>query len=236
MKMFPMVALLVAGMACHPLADAAPKKRTAGQNRIGPYLFGMAGMTRYSGNHEEQEQLMRDILTANDLPYQNLDADTDDTDLGYQVGGGYRFTRYFAAEIAFAQFGGLTTTASAEVDYPGDEAGFEASELELTFDAGGPVFSAIGILPINERFEAYGRLGFVFASFKRGFTSRVNGQTLGGSSRSDSQEPVYGAGFAWNISKVYSLRAEYEVINDMGDTGAGTEDLKIMGLQFSMRF
>ena len=179
---------------------------------------------------------MRDILTANDLPFENLVAATDDTDLGYQVGIGYRFTRYFAAEMAFTQFGELITSASADVDYPQDDVGFEPSELELTFDTGGPVFSAVGILPINERFEAYARVGFIFASFKRSFVSRVNGQTLGGSARSDSQKPVYGAGLTWNINKVYSLRAEYEVINDIGDTGVGTEDLRVMGVQFSMRF
>jgi len=236
MKMFPVIALVVVGMACGSLAEAAPKKRTAGQNRVGPYLFGMAGMTTYSGSHEEQEQLMRDILTANDLPFENLVSTTDDTDIGYQVGVGYRFSRYFAAEMAFTQFGELTTNASADVDYPQDDAGFVPSELELAFDTGGPVFSAIGILPINERFEVYGRVGLVLASFKRTFTSRVNGQTLSGSARSDLQKPAYGVGLTWNLNKVYSLRAEYEVINDIGDNGVDSQDLRIMGVQFSMRF
>jgi len=236
MKMFPVIALVAASLACASLAEAAPKKRSAGQNRVGPYVFGLAGVTTYSGSHDEQEQIMRDILTANDLPFQNLVSSTDDSDIGFQVGAGYRFGRYFAAEMAFAQFGELSTTASAEVDYPQDEAGFEPSDLELKYDTGGPVFSAIGIFPFNEHFEIYGRVGLVFASFKRSFSSTVNGQTLSGSARSDSQKPVYGAGLAWNINKVYSLRAEYEVINEIGDTGVGTEDLKIMGMQFSMRF
>ena len=234
MKMFPVIALMAVGLACGPLAEAAPKKRV--DNRAGPYVFGMAGMTTYSGSHEELEQVMRDILTANELPFQNLVSTTDDSDIGFQVGAGYRFGRYFAAELSFAQFGELVTSASAEVDYPQDEAGFEPSELELGYDTGGPVFSAIGILPINQHFEVFGRLGLIFASFKRSFSSTVNGQTLSGSARSDLQKPVYGAGFAWNINKVYSLRAEYQVINDIGDSGAGTEDLKTMGLQFSMRF
>jgi opacity protein-like surface antigen len=236
MKMFAVIALVVIGLACQPLAEAAPKKRTSSQNRVGPYVFGMAGMTSYSGSHDDLEQQMRDILTANELPFQNLVSTTDDSDIGYQIGAGYRFMRYFAAELAFAQFGELTTTASAEVDYPQDETGFEPSDLELSYETGGPVFSAIGILPINDRVEVYGRLGLVFASFKRSFASRVNGQTLSGSARSDSQNTVYGAGLSWNINKVYALRAEYEVIKDIGDTGVGTEDLEIMGLQFSMRF
>jgi len=235
MKKFPVIVLLLVAMACSSLAEAAPKKRP-GQNRVGPYVFALVGMTTYTGNHEDEEQLLRDVLTNNELPFQNLDSSTDDTDIGYQVGAGYRFTRFFAAEVAFAQFGQLSTTAHAEIDYPQDDEGFLPSDLELTFKAGGPVFSAIGILPISEHFEAYARLGLVFASFERGFTSRVNDQTLSGSARSDSQKPVYGAGLTWNISKAYSLRAEYEVIKEMGDDGAGTEDLGIMGLQFSMRF
>ena len=82
----------------------------------------------------------------------------------------------------------------------------------------------------------FARAGYFFSSFTRGFSSRVNGQTLSGSARSDDQVPVYGAGAAWNINKVYSLRAEYQVIKDVGDAGSGQQDMNFMGLQFSMRF
>src|SRR3982750_722825 len=132
MKKFPVMALVALGVCCASLADAAPKRK-AGQNRVGPYAAGTAGMTVYGNSHAEEEQQLRDVLSANDIPQQNLVSSTDDSDVGFQVSFGYRFNRYFAAEFAFAQFGELSTTASADLDFPDDNAGFVPAELELTF-------------------------------------------------------------------------------------------------------
>src|SRR4051812_34614440 len=224
MKKILVIALVAVGVCCASLAHAAPKRK-AGQNRVGPYATGAVGMTVYGGDHADEEQILRDILSANEIPQQNLVSSTDDSDVGFQVSVGYRFNRYFAAEISFAQFGELSTTASADLDFPDDNVGFQPADLELTFKTAGPIFSALGILPINEHFELFARAGLFFSSFTRGFTSRINGQTLSGSARSDDQRPVYGAGAAWNISKVYSLRAEYQVINGIGDANVSRQDV-----------
>jgi opacity protein-like surface antigen len=234
MNKISVVALGVLGLCCASLADAAPKRK-AGQNRVGPYGFGIAGMTTYGGSHADEEQLLRDILTANEVDYQNLASSTDDSDIGYAIGAGYRFSRFFAAEISFAQYGEMSTKASAELDF-GDGDGFQPADLQLTFKNGGPIFSAIGILPLNERFELFARAGLMFSSFERRIVWHVNGQTLSGNARSDDQFPVYGAGASWNINKVYSLRAEYQLLSDVGDAGVGKQDVSFYGLQFSMRF
>ncbi|HET7812009.1 MAG TPA: outer membrane beta-barrel protein [Steroidobacteraceae bacterium] len=234
MNKFPVLSLVVLGLCCASLADAAPKRK-AGQNREGPYAFGVAGMTLYGGSHAGEEQLLRDILTDNGVDYQNLTSSTDDSDLGYGIGVGYRFSRFFAAEITFAQYGEMSTEASAELDF-GEGEGFQPADLELTVKNSGPVFSAVGILPLNEHFELFARAGLMFSSFSRGIVWHINGQNLSGTARSDDQVPVYGVGASWNISKVYSLRAEYQLMSDVGDDGFGAQDVNFAGVQFSMRF
>ena len=49
----------------------------------------------------------------------------------------------------------------------GEGDGFVPASVSLTFSAGGPMLSAIGILPIGEKFELYGRLGYLFTSAER---------------------------------------------------------------------
>jgi outer membrane autotransporter protein len=100
------------------------------------------------------------------------------------------------------------------------------------------VFSAIGILPIGEHFEAYGRLGYLFASTEREFVLRVDGQTAGTlTAKGDSQNVVYGLGVSWHINQVYSIRAEYQQIDEVGQVSrTGTEDLATMNLGLIMRF
>jgi len=236
MKKITVVLLVVLGVAFAGFSQAAtPKKRTRNANRIGPYAGALIGYSQYSGNQDENEQNLIDILVNTGNPYENLSSSTEDNDLGYQALFGYRFHRFFGAELALAQFGELKSTAKADMDF-GD--GFVPTSVSLTFRAGGPMLSAIGILPIGEKFEFYGRLGYLFASSERELTSRVDGQSGGfGSAKGDSQIPVYGIGFSWHINQVYSIRGEYQQLDQLGqENRTGAEDLTVMGLGLVVRF
>ena len=96
----------------------------------------------------------------------------------------------------------------------------------------------IGILPVSNDFEFYARVGLLFASVEREFTSQVSGVSgVTGSAKGDSQNPVYGLGASWNINQVYSIRAEYQKLSNIGQSSrTGTEDLNVMNLGFMMRF
>jgi hypothetical protein len=235
MKKTPVIALAVLCVAFAGLAEAAPKKRTRNQNRIGPYGSVQIGQTSYTENQDGNVETLLEILEVNGIEFQNLEIETEDSDIGYELAFGYRFHRYFAAEISLAQFGELSNKATGDLDSGGV---LEPASGELTFNALGPVFSAIGILPIGEHFEAYGRLGYLFASTEREFVLRVDGQTAGTlTAKGDSQNVVYGLGVSWHINQVYSIRAEYQQIDEVGQVSrTGTEDLATMNLGLIMRF
>jgi hypothetical protein len=236
MKKITVVLLVVLGVGFAGFSEAAtPKKRTRNANRIGPYAGALIGYSKFSGNQDANEQNLIDILVNTGNPYENLSSSTEDSDLGYQALFGYRFHRFFGAELALAQFGELKSTAKADMDF-GD--GFVPASVSLTFRAGGPMLSAIGILPLGEKFEFYGRLGYLFASSERELTSRVDGQSGGfGSAKGDSQIPVYGIGFSWHINQVYSIRGEYQQLDQVGqENRTGAEDVTVMGLGLVVRF
>ena len=238
MKKTAVILLVVLSVGFAGFTGAAtPKKRTRNANRIGPYAGALIGYTKFSGNQDENEQNLVDILDNSQYPYQNLATGTEHSDLGYQALFGYRFHRFFSAELGLAQFGQLKSTLKADVDF-GDGNGFVPSSISLTFTAGGPMLSAIGILPIGEKFEFFGRLGYLFTSAERTLSSKANGQSGSfGSAKGDSQNPVYGIGFAWHINQVYTIRGEYQRLDQLGqENRTGAEDLTVKSVGLIIRF
>jgi opacity protein-like surface antigen len=236
MKKVSVIVLVVVGLAFSAYADAAhPKRRTRNANRIGPYAGAMVAQSRYTGDHGQDEQDLND--TFNGRPTQDLSIGTKDKDLGYAAQFGYRFSRYIAAEFELAQYGELRSHARASVDF-GNGAGFLPVSIDLKFHGGGPKLSVIGILPCGDKFELYGQVGMLFASSERQLIIKVNNQSNSfGSVKGDSSEVVYGAGAAWHINQMYTIRLGYERINDLGDPNkTGTEDLTNIALGLIVRF
>jgi hypothetical protein len=195
-------------------------------------------MTQYNGDHSADEQSLMTILDNSGYPFQNASTKTEDSDIGYQVTFGYRFHRFIAAEIGLVQYGSLKTSLYSDVDVSGSGT-YVPVGLHYNFHVGGPLMSAIGTLPLNDHFELYGRVGVLFASAEREFTSKVNGQSgVSSTGRGDSQNLVYGAGAGWNINQMYTVRAEYQVINGVGegDRTGGEEDLRNFSLGLVVRF
>jgi opacity protein-like surface antigen len=240
MKKIPVIVLVVLGLAFAGMAEAAkPKKRTRNQNRIGPYVVGVVGMSTYGGDQTSEEASLIDIIADTELPIENERVSTDDTDIGYLASFGYRFSRFFAGELGLAQYGALESRLDVDVDLDGDNQGPVPATLKYTFNVGGPLISALGILPVGgDKLEVFGRVGYLFASVEREFSSRVDNQRgLSQSAKGDSQVLVYGAGANWNINQMYTIRAEYQVINDVGqENRTGTEDLNSVFIGLSVRF
>jgi hypothetical protein len=238
MRKVAVIVLVVLGVAFAGLAEAAPKKRTRNQNRIGPYAAAFVGLTSYTGDQRDNEQTLQGILSDNNIPFQNVVASTDDSDFGYQLTFGYRFHRFIAAELGLVQYGKLVSSANGDLDFPDDGQGFLPANVELSFSVGGPLFSVLGLLPLNDKLELYGRVGYLFASSEREFSSRVNGENgVTGSAKGDSQNLVYGAGVTWNINQMYSARGEYQILDGVGDKSRnGTEDLNVWSLGVIVRF
>src|SRR5687768_13278763 len=99
MKKIPVIALMVVSLMFAGFAEAAkPKKRSRNANRVGAYGTASIGNTTFNGNHDQNEQDLVDFLNNQGLPVRGVTSDTDDSDIGYQLGFGFRFSRYFAAE------------------------------------------------------------------------------------------------------------------------------------------
>jgi OOP family OmpA-OmpF porin len=142
----------------------------------------------------------------------------DDTDTGWKLFGGYRFTQYVAIEAGYVDFG----------EYSGSSGGISASA-----EATGVTAHVVGTLPLHDRFSLIGRLGTIYSDVD------VKASGFGITIREDDQSFAFAAGVGAevNITDQFSLRAEYELFKDVGDDNStGEDDVYLASLSAVFRF
>ena len=101
----------------------------------------------------------------------------------YHVLGGYKFNRHFAVEGQYGGVGKVTTTTGGSA---------KANATSLT---------AVGILPVNDRFSFYGKAGYAHTR------TSTSGFGANGASRN---APTYGVGMQYNISPMWGVRLGWD--------------------------
>ena len=111
----------------------------------------------------------------------------DDSDTGWKIFGGYQLTENFAAEGAWVDLGEVSATG------PGGSAGIEID---------GVMIDAKGILPINDQFGVFGKLGFIM----------WNADGTGGISGTDDDgtDLAYGLGAHYMFNEQLGIVGEWE--------------------------
>ncbi|HVS26193.1 MAG TPA: OmpA family protein [Burkholderiales bacterium] len=136
----------------------------------------------------------------------------DDRDFGYKLFGGYQFIKYFALEGGYfdlGKFGFKATTVP-----PGTLSG--------NINLKGLNLDAVGILPITEKFSAFGRFGVQYARAKDSFagTGAVVVANLNPSRRATNYKFGLGLQYAFTESLGMRVEAERYRINDaVGNRG-----------------
>ena len=136
--------------------------------------------------------------------------DFDDEDTGFKAFGGYQFHTNFAVEANYTVFGDTEDTIIG-------------IDTEVEFDSFG--ISLVGIAPISDRFDLFGKLGFAY------WDARVKASGLG-SDDEDGTDLAYGLGARFNFNETVSARVEYEGI-DVDDLD--TADFISMGVEFNFQ-
>lgn len=149
---------------------------------------------------------------------------TDDrTDTGYKLYGGYRFHRYFAVEGGYFNLGKFDFTATT----------VPAGTLTGNIKVQGLNLDLVGILPISDRFSAFGRIGVANARTKDSF-SGTGAAAAFSTSRSERDTNLkVGLGLQYDFTYNLGMRLEAERyrIND-AVSARGNIDLISIGLVY----
>lgn len=116
----------------------------------------------------------------------------EDTDTAWKVLGGYRFNRYVAAEATYVDWGEVTASFTS---------GPRAAAKQHSYG-----LAVVGTLPLGERFELFGKAGFLMTQQQTTSANVPNPRTVD----RDESELHYGLGARVLFSKSWALRGEWE--------------------------
>lgn len=146
----------------------------------------------------------------------------DDKDTTWKAFVGYNFSRYFAAEFGYVDFGEFTASGTAGV-LPAS-ASVEAQALELV---------AIGSIPLSPQFAAYVKGGV----YRWDADSRVSIGPASAATGDDGTDWTIGAGLKWDFTRNVGARLEYQRYNNVGNAGStGNSDIDQWTIGVMFRF
>jgi opacity protein-like surface antigen len=146
---------------------------------------------------------------------------------------------YFAVEGQYLELGEAKYSANGDLFDEFDETFLATANVDATIDSSGFALSVLGILPIQEVWEVYARLGMYFGDTEADFSVTVDdGLEVVRESMSESkseEEFFYGIGGGYTFNETWNVRVEYTIFQDIGDedlTGETDLDRFVIGLNY----
>lgn len=153
---------------------------------------------------------------------------SDDSGSGYhwRLQGGYRFNPNFALEGGYIDFGKADYTAS-----------YSGGSAEGSLKAGGVDLAALLLLPLNDGFTVFGKLGAVAAKVDSSLTAGAPATLASGSESVHVYEPLVGVGALYKASDKIDLRADYDYVAGLGKSSkTGKLDANMFSLGIAYNF
>ena len=178
----------------------------------GTALAQPAGMTPYTGPYVGASLLFNNYETD------SCPGDCDKTDLGGKVFGGFMFTPYIGAELAYGSYGKAKLNANvAGVNVLG--------ELKTSGVSG----FLVAQYPV-ENFRVFGKLGFAWLDNEVNLT--VPG-VISGDNSDTSTEIAYGLGAAFMFTRNLGIRGEWERLRYKWEGRKESLNVFSVGLQYN---
>lgn len=150
---------------------------------------------------------------------------SDDSDTGYKLFAGYKFNRNFALEGGYFDLGRFGFTATT----------LPAGTLNGNIKLNGLNLDAVGILPINEKFSAFGRVGLNHAEAKDSFSGSGAVNVINPNPSKRDTNYKFGAGLQYDFNPAFGMRAEaerYRIDDAVGSKG----DIDVLSVGLVYRF
>ena len=161
---------------------------------------------------------------------------------GFKAWAGYQFVPWLAAEIAYVNLGAPTANYSVRAT---TGVSTNPNVRYANYEIQGVNFSLVGTLPLNEAFSLHAMVGAFYSEYKYSET----GQTSTGDPHSFTAPDLtqtnlsYGAGGSYHFDKQWSLRADWDRFQKIGndfalnETGNGEfENIDLFSFSLVYRF
>ena len=132
-----------------------------------------------------------------------LTGSVDDSDTGWTILGGLRLQKHFAIEADYIDFGEFSINATSD----GTGSIFAPGPVTAEISATGFSVSALGLIPVSEQFDLFGRLGYFSIDADSAVTNSATGRVT---DSDDDDDFIFGAGAQYNFRAPATLRVEWK--------------------------
>jgi len=198
-------------------ASLALAAGTATAAEDGFYVGAGVGYGSMSIDSQKIDRILDSALTP--TGYQVTGSNVDDGASPWSAFVGYRFMKYVAVELGYIDLG--------NADYTGivSDGLDTAGRVKAQWEASGWPVSVLGIWPINNEWEVFGRVGLFMGDvkLKAKAVDGLGDMLVRGNASNNSNEFIGGAGVNFNFLEKWTARAEWQAMPSLGndDTGSG---------------
>ena len=150
----------------------------------------------------------------------------DNRDTGYKLYGGYKVNKNFAIEGGYFDLGKFKFTANTATTVP-------AGTLDGSIKIRGLNLDVVGILPVTQKFSAFGRVGVNYAETRDSFAGTGLVNVIRPSPSAHDTNYKYGVGVQYDFNESLGMRLEaerYRINDAVGNKG--DVDLVSVGLVY----
>jgi OmpA-OmpF porin, OOP family len=206
------------------------------QKASGLYVGIGAGPTKavgFSSVLDTSVAIVQDYVDIAYGPGFTATGSATDNSSGLKFFVGYNFNKYLALEGFYTDLGEFKTTASVTD-------GVDTISLLESYKTSGFGIAGLGILPINNSFSLFGKLGIVFWNMK--YQANFSDTTIAfsdtTSASASSVSPLFGIGAQFDFLKRFGIRVEYERYFSIGDSNTSGDkfDIDLISVSGIVRF
>ena len=202
-----------AGKLAHGLAFMLGSALATSVAAVEPHWFVGFGAGKTSTDISESD--INSEFAANGI---TAATDVDDEDTSWRVFGGYRISKYLAAEAGYLDFGTIEADINISAPVVGS-AKIDADVTAFTLDLLIPI-------PLSERFELIPRIGVAFWDIDADLAGAL---TSGADVSDNGTDFHYGIGLSAKINDRIKVRTNMERIDSDSEITSFT-----IGLQFAL--
>jgi OOP family OmpA-OmpF porin len=189
----------------------------------GAYIVGSVGSSKIKQDKAEVDASLTSFGVT------DLVSSLDDKDTGYKIALGYQYNPNFAVEVGYVDLGKTKYSATGTISGSSAAASAQAK-------VNGWGVSAVGILPINNEFSLFGKIGTINANVETSASASGIGGSVTIPYKSRKWKGAYGVGASYAFSKAAAVRVEYEIFSKLGDDTIGKSDVDLLSIGIAYKF
>jgi len=204
----------------------------------GFYVGASVGQGSFALNTSKVNRAIEEAFNSNNLALDQTGQNKDTKSTTWQAILGYRLNPYLAAEITYLDLRGPTYKLNGDATFPPTFIAPVPVTTKADWSASGVPISVLGIWPITDEWEVFGRVGVFIGDVKvKVAVNADNGNANGRARKSDgSTEFLGGAGVNWNFMDMWTARAEWQGMPSVGNNQTGSTSWNQIALSVLYKF